>query len=161
MTKKFTSHYSGGLNTQWLNEGSMNGADALLAHPAIIGKRVVLVFTGFSGTAWAIGLSLEMYKRGSPVGMLFVRKEGDVSHGSPVHTEEKRFDNCCFVFVDDFVDSGQTLRRMDLVTANYGGIQLLCLRGRLEERADAWIGYHPTEEEVKYYSGLLGDNNAE
>jgi hypothetical protein len=76
----------------------------------------VLVYTGLSGISAATALSMEMAVRDMKFGMCYVRKPKEECHGSSLEMEliDPR-DECGTkaipIFVDDFIASGDTMRR--------------------------------------------------
>jgi hypothetical protein len=71
-----------------------------------IHKFDAIAFTGSSGAAAAFPLAM-LFK----IPMIYVRKDGENSHGSPVECNAR-----ChikkYLIVDDFVSSGETVRRI-------------------------------------------------
>lgn len=74
--------------------------------------QLVLCYTGMSGVAYATALMLELTTAGVMHKMCYIRKPDEKSHGRPVERSEWMHvdDGDTFVFVDDFIESGATLR---------------------------------------------------
>ena len=74
--------------------------------------QVVLCYTGMSGVAYATALMLELTSAGVLHKMCYIRKPDEKTHGRPVERSELLFvdDGDTYVFVDDFIESGATLR---------------------------------------------------
>jgi len=84
----------------------------LLASPIPMEHRLpIFCFSGFSGIGHSVALaSAYLGRHGPGFGMLYVRKQGEHSHGAEV---EKTLNNVAgrptvLVFVDDIVSSGDT-----------------------------------------------------
>jgi len=74
----------------------------------------ILVYRGMSGISAATAISLELYRLGIEVGMFYIRKDSEQSHGEIfTHSYEWQGqipEDACFIFVDDFVAGGTTWR---------------------------------------------------
>jgi hypothetical protein len=72
----------------------------------------VLVYRGMSGVSYGVALALEMTRRNLYIGQVYVRKnfETENSHGSGVEYRFIRDHPCFFIFVDDFICSGNTTK---------------------------------------------------
>lgn len=75
-------------------------------------KYPVLVYRGMSGISAATALSLQLHILGVEHGMVYIRKENEKSHGNDVEKEidRSKHHDFKFIFVDDFVASGETKR---------------------------------------------------
>lgn len=77
------------------------------------GAKPVLIYSGMSGTAHATAVMLSIPRKWQgDVGMMYVRKENEKSHGCRVETsnmEDHNEGNIRLILVDDFVDEGHTL----------------------------------------------------
>lgn len=78
-----------------------------------------IAFTGSSGCAIAFPLLI----KNKNLGMLYIRKAGESSHGSAIeYTAKNPVEK--YIIVDDFVDSGATVRRIvrkiNTFSANHG-----------------------------------------
>lgn len=151
-------HYSSGLRPDLLQAHATERVNDIL-------QRVpkdsipVLVFTGFSGIAFATALALEFYKLGYPIDLMLVRKPQDQSHGNPVHCSTTDFKDRIYIFVDDFISSGATFTRLNTVVSHYGGIRFVCEQDRLKLPNDAdFTGI--TANEIEYYTKILRPKNA-
>ncbi len=110
------SHYSNAFKTPRL----LKWADRMAASLAKLYEkresRPIFTYSGMSGIATATALSLAIARSNNPFcyGMMYVRKEYEQCHGSPIEYDFN-FDeyyigsNGDFVFVDDFIRSGTTL----------------------------------------------------
>jgi orotate phosphoribosyltransferase-like protein len=72
----------------------------------------ILVYRGMSGISAATAISLELYRLGIEVGMFYIRKDNEQSHGE-IFTHSYEWtaaipENPCFIFVDDFIARGTT-----------------------------------------------------
>lgn len=123
----FLGHYSFGLRPDLLQAHAEERVNELMER---LPKDCtpVLVFTGFSGIAFATALALEFHKLGKPIDMMLVRKQGEPSHGTPTHCTTADFKDRTYVFVDDFISSGATFTRLNTVVKAYGGIKFVCLQ---------------------------------
>lgn len=149
------SHYSKALKPNDLYEVAQNRAKEIVA--TVTEKDPILVFTGFSGIALATAVSIELSKLNFEFHMLMVRKEGESNHchGESIQSSISRIHkDCCFIFVDDFIDSGKTLSRMDTVVSKFGGIKYVCQNYDLDT-----INRHPrpklSAQDESYYSSLI------
>jgi hypothetical protein len=77
--------------------------------------RPCFTFRGLSGIGTATGLCFAISQLPKPFsyGMMYVRKPNEISHGDKVHVEYTNCENISrpsweFVFVDDFILSGET-----------------------------------------------------
>lgn len=77
-------------------------------------KPPLLMYSGMSGISSATALSLAVYRQcGRNIPMVYVRKDGERSHGSRVeHDYLYRDYTYTGYFVDDFIDSGDTRHRV-------------------------------------------------
>ena len=83
----------------------------------------VLVYTGLSGVSTATALAIELDKYQVKYGMAYIRKGRESSHGCDMEHTYNLW-NChdyYMVFVDDFVDMGDTTRRCYKKLANTYG----------------------------------------
>jgi uracil phosphoribosyltransferase len=73
----------------------------------------ILVYRGMSGIATATHLSVALENRDINHGMIYVRKDEERSHGSDIERRNlpAADDKYIFVFCDDFVCGGDTLRQ--------------------------------------------------
>lgn len=73
--------------------------------------RFRLLYSGMSGVATATALSIAIYNHtAKTVGMVYVRKEHEKSHGSPTENNISVYDEPpILVFVDDFICDGNTI----------------------------------------------------
>ena len=108
------SHYGIGMYpdrlSEWATPVALSLRQYLRSHP---GTFPILVFRGMSGVSTATTLSLKLFEKGIKHAKLYVRKEGEKSHGADV--EGNGFEEYLhsrhtplFVFVDDFIDQGKT-----------------------------------------------------
>lgn len=107
------THYSYGLAPALLGEWARKMAATMRNRLSRNNIIPVLCFRGMSGTTTATALSLALYAEGMEVGMMYVRKEDEDSHGAGVEVELPDVEadqRVLLIFVDDFVSSGQTFR---------------------------------------------------
>lgn len=123
------THYSWAQSASKLDMFAQIHCKNLMNHFCEKNVHVVLCYTGLSGTALCTALMMEIYKKNKKrknklnYTMMYVRKENEESHGSDI--EEGNWDETSlslyeisqkkeikFVFVDDFIDTGSTLRKM-------------------------------------------------
>lgn len=77
----------------------------------IINRKItnpVLVYSGMSGISSATAISLTLHALGYQHGMVYIRKQNEVSHGQSVEWENIGKDRT-YIFVDDFLDECKTL----------------------------------------------------
>lgn len=80
----------------------------------------VLVYRGMSGISAATALSLQLHILGIDHGMVYVRKDNEDSHGDSIEREPFNNDfTPTFIFVDDFVKSGETKAKCRKRIHNY------------------------------------------
>lgn len=108
----------------------------------------VLVYRGMSGISAATALSLQLHILGIQHGMVYVRKENEDSHGDEIEREPFENDNPTFIFVDDFISSGDTkskcLRKImvncwfpeNKTQFDYCAVQDICGIGKVFKLAD-------------------------
>lgn len=113
------THYSNVFNRDMmLNRAEQIATDIEETYPD---AKICLVYTGFSGISHATYLAQALEK--APL-QIYVRKDGEVSHGDPIEISssavldyppsqysEQNPTGLLLVFVDDFVSTGDTLRR--------------------------------------------------
>ena len=75
-------------------------------------EKALLVYTGMSGTSSATAIVTLQLLAGKKSHQVYVRKEGESSHGRTVERNHFNVDRDihCIVFVDDSVQSGKTLK---------------------------------------------------
>ena len=126
-------HYSHAQTPLALTKWSRAMAKVLTKHYNKGSVIPVFVYTGLSGiaTATALMMALSAQKDGIVFGMMYVRKDGEDSHGQKIEVnmsentnldihDIKQYDkNHEFVFVDDFICKGETLVRCALAYQNY------------------------------------------
>ena len=155
---RFLGHYSFGLRPELLQLHAENRAEELLERLPT-DTVPVLVFTGFSGIAFATALALEFRKQNKPIDMMLVRKQGEQSHGTPVHSSTFKLKNRTYVFVDDFISSGATFTRLNTAVSHYGGITLICEQDRVRTPLPSDFTTL-VNDEVEYYSNVLRPKDA-
>lgn len=154
----YLGHYSAGLRPELLQLQAENRAEELLERLPT-DTVPVLVFTGFSGIAFATALALEFHKLDKPVDMMLVRKQGEPSHGTPIHCSTSDFKDRTYVFVDDFIDSGATFTRLNTVVKAYGGIKFVCLQELVRPPKDSDFEDLNLDERT-YYQKVLRPKDA-
>ena len=154
----FLGHYSFGLRPDLLQTHAEDRATELLQRIPT-DSVPILVFTGFSGIAFATALALEFHKREKPIDMMLVRKKGEQSHGTPVHCSTSDFKDRTYIFVDDFIDSGATFTRLNAVVSHYGGISLICEQHRVRV-SSKYTFTTLNSTEFKYYGNVLRPKDA-
>jgi orotate phosphoribosyltransferase len=103
-----STHYSFGLEPTKLAKWAKDMAKSL-TQKRKPGQSYVLCYSGMSGISLATALALEYAKKDKTLGMMYVRKKGEKSHGCTVESEMRDTKkNVMFVFVDDFVSTGET-----------------------------------------------------
>jgi hypothetical protein len=110
------THYSNVQNAMILQKRSTEWAKHLIELQSEEGFYPVLVYTGMSGVGYATGLFLELYRQAPDlnVGMCYVRKEDEDSHGGNIefnlHRDEngRHLKNRKYIFVDDFICTGES-----------------------------------------------------
>jgi orotate phosphoribosyltransferase-like protein len=114
------SHYSFGQKPSDLRSLSKTTAEQLsdMFAKQLPGKVPLLVYTGMSGVSHATALSLYLEPYGNEFAMAYVRKAGEKSHGTQIEFDRVNRRNTAkdpeyvLVFVDDFVSSGATFKRV-------------------------------------------------
>lgn len=157
-----SGHYSYALNPLVLSEIAERRAKQI-KETVVTNKVPVLVFTGFSGIALATAIALELTKLKFSFHMLMVRKQGeaDQCHGDTVQCSLSRLTkDCCFIFVDDFVDSGKTLARMNTTVSKFGGIKYVCTNSDLDT-INPYTSCILSDQDQAYYSSLIIEVNVE
>lgn len=78
------------------------------------GKKVSVVFRGLSGSTIAGAMLSESDRCGVELGAFYVRKPSEESHGETIEygTPWPASETEVFLLLDDFVDSGETLKEM-------------------------------------------------
>lgn len=113
---QYNSHYSRAQQPGPLMKWSLDAAQELvLMFSAGEYKDFypVLVYTGMSGIATATALSLAIGDERLRFGMMYVRKEGEKSHGTGVETCNVETNlPIKFIFCDDFISNGDTCIRV-------------------------------------------------
>lgn len=113
-----STHYSNSMSPKLMHSSMVTAIEELLPLLKQLDAVPVFVFTGFSGISNATVLShLLSIKHDIPHYMVYVRKENERSHGSPI--EHNYFDmetvrpnaKRLIIFVDDHIDSGKTRER--------------------------------------------------
>lgn len=137
MKNNHNTHYGPGLDPR---EGRIRALMlAKLIAEKLQGVYPILCFTGMSGSTMATRLSDALAEAGIEHGMLYVRKQGEKSHGAPVEAcmddEQHRR---VFLFVDDAIGSGATRRRVMSESGHNTGSWWNCLSGwKSEEYRDS------------------------
>jgi adenine/guanine phosphoribosyltransferase-like PRPP-binding protein len=150
-----SSHYGYSLAPGLLQAAAEARAANIVSY--VTQPNPVLIFTGFSGIALATAISIELHKRDFKFEMLMVRKPGEAEqcHGRSIQSSISRVHkDCYFIFVDDFIDSGKTLARLDKVVEKFGGIKAVCTNENLKHISH-YNSYYLSTEEDEYYNSLL------
>lgn len=124
-----TTHYSFAQTPRKLYAWAKVAAHAVREEAKALKKTPVLCYCGMSGTAMATAVEMAMAFRAKEeceLGMIYVRKKGEKSHGSPVETSAGKacsFDpeTHFFIFVDDFVCHGGTFEYVERKVREYAG----------------------------------------
>ena len=101
------THYAPTQSMAKLASLASEGAQ-LLREQGLNTNETVLVYRGMSGVSFATAVGLAL--GGSSVGFAYIRKDGEDSHGFEVEYRGRVGQWKNFVFVDDFVSSGETFR---------------------------------------------------
>jgi adenine/guanine phosphoribosyltransferase-like PRPP-binding protein len=129
------THYSFGQRPELMHEWARDTAKLVRKFArSKKTKSVVLCYTGMSGISHAVALSLALYrlpKSKLEVGMVYVRKDNETSHGREVEVSEGITENDVFIFVDDFVASGSTYRNVKV------GLATVCPDAKISAMAVA------------------------
>lgn len=123
MNENYTSHYGRSLQPGKLFPWAAAMAESIRAKffAPDVPERIypILIYTGMSGvtTATAIMAHFVQEHAKARIGMMYIRKENELSHGSRVESSlsDGIFSNeqiPVFIFVDDFVDGGLTAARV-------------------------------------------------
>lgn len=107
------THYSPSQDPQRLHTWCVAAATEI--EVTIPDTPVILCYSGMSGIGMATALMMELTRRKVNVGMIYVRKEKEDSHGGRVEVENvvtDRMDKAALIFVDDFISLGGTIRRV-------------------------------------------------
>lgn len=110
--RRVGSHYSQVFNTQMMID--------LAAEKATILKTVyqqnktvpVLVYSGFSGSTFAMAISMALHNLNIPFEQMYIRKVDEKSHGQSIESSTSYLlaKHHFLVFVDDFISTGTTLK---------------------------------------------------
>ena len=111
------THYGASMTPEvlypWAKKMARSIVRKILANPKGEFILPVLVYRGMSGTTTATAIMAFIPEKHRPnVGMVYVRKENETSHGCDVeHTYNvtERNKTPVFIFCDDFIDAGATL----------------------------------------------------
>lgn len=110
-------------------------------------NKVVLCYTGMSGISHAVALSMALHrlrKSTLEVGMVYVRKEYEDSHGRKVEVSTDLEPYDLFIFVDDFIANGTTFDKVQT------GLSTVCINAKLTAVALAkHLGYCNTTNFVE------------
>lgn len=113
-----TTHYSLALSpkelTRWADKASHQLHSLYKANRNSTKAQLVLCYTGLSGIGHGTALALTLTKHypKTKINCLYVRKGSERSHGGDIECFS-RFDvQDYFVFVDDFIDAGNTVKRV-------------------------------------------------
>lgn len=144
------THYSLAQNSRSLRNWAYDAAEFIHAKYSGVENMVCFCYRGFSGVAMATALSMAYaVKYDIQLNLLYVRKFKEKSHGSPSELNfddnETRIEEC--VFVDDFIDSGETFCQVkSSVEAIVGKTDWICLCQRI------FVLYEPAfwPEELDY-----------
>jgi orotate phosphoribosyltransferase-like protein len=126
-----SSHYSLGMGSDLL-EYSISCADKL---HSLFGDQIdetALVYQGMSGISAATGIVMaQLMGYGKKSQQFYVRKNDESSHGDNIEYSSNFHKAQVFVFVDDFLSSGQTLSRcvstMKRIPCSHKSPSWLCL----------------------------------
>jgi hypothetical protein len=138
-----TTHYSSALSPSQLISWAQVAATEIMEDSKFnVGVYPVFVFSGLSGIAASTALSLELVRQESwknKFGLIYVRKDGECSHGGDIESSTvfpagyKKYGRSKFkpypIFVDDFIDTGTTLKHCHSKTY---GEDILGLRCKLK-----------------------------
>lgn len=106
------THYSFSQNPKKLNDWAEAVAERIkLANL----PNIMLCYTGMSGISSATALMLKLHEKNILVEMCYVRKPDEESHGNPVElsTTSDYCPSFTKIFVDDFIASADTFRRVE------------------------------------------------
>ena len=105
------SHYSQVFNTQTMIDLAAEKADILKTVYEQNKTIPVLVYSGFSGSTFAMAISIAMHKLKIPFEQMYIRKPDEKSHGQEVESSQLSYNakEYTLVFVDDFISLGKTL----------------------------------------------------
>lgn len=121
------THYAPSQDPVRLSEFAHRAADSLKKQ--CLGNHVVLCYRGLSGTSMATALMQTLFMHGWPVrklGMFYARKPKEDCHSMGRNYEchnlpENPSEYDCYIFVDEFICSGDTMRAVDKCLMNCGG----------------------------------------
>lgn len=123
----FSTHYSRAQRAKDLTTWAANAAASLARQFAVVDGTPVLCYSGMSGVALATALEIELYNNhpSFKFDMAYVRKVGERSHGQGVEHNIRgifRAGEHIGVFVDDMIDSGDTLRHVNGSLKKFFGV---------------------------------------
>lgn len=105
------SHYSQVFNTQTMIDLAAEKAGILKTVYEQNKTIPVLVYSGFSGSTFAMAISIAMHKLKVPFEQMYIRKPDEKSHGQEIESSQLNYNakEYILVFVDDFISLGNTL----------------------------------------------------
>lgn len=105
------SHYSQVFNTQNMIDLAAEKAEILNIVYQQNKTIPVLVYSGFSGSTFAMAISIALHKLKVPFEQMYIRKAEEVSHGQEIESSQLYYNakDYVLVFVDDFIALGKTL----------------------------------------------------
>lgn len=110
---RYDTHYSKSMSPKYMSVWGKSAAVELeRCMMADAGFRPVLVYLGMSGIAAATAIISNLEKEFCDrVGMIYVRKEREASHGCDIEVgnPDALHNNPTIVVCDDFIDSGETV----------------------------------------------------
>lgn len=121
-------HYSFGQSPELMDNWARAAAKMVRSHMRKRkSDRVVLCYTGMSGISHAVALSLALHRLKTTlnVGMVYVRKDHEDSHGRKVEVSTDLEPTDTFIFVDDFIAAGNTFRKVQ------EGLSTVCTGAKL------------------------------
>lgn len=121
----YSHHSAFALDSGLLNYAAQKAVAEINEALVSKGRKVSIVFRGLSGSTIAGAILAEASRKGVEIGAFYVRKEFEDSHGTKVEygTPWPASQTEVFVIVDDFVDSGNTIKEMyEVIAAEYPAI---------------------------------------
>jgi len=131
-SNSYNTHYGTSMNAEEMNTWAKNATKNFKKH---LRKNkdsfYILCYRGMSGISAATHLTTALTLKGVRHALLYVRKENENSHGSEVERfgmQKYNSDNDVpvYVFVDDFIDSGSTMREVFKQVQNYFNVRVDC-----------------------------------
>lgn len=150
------THYSFSQNPKKLNDWAEVVAERIkLANL----PNIMLCYTGMSGISSATALMLKLHEKKILVEMCYVRKPDEESHGNLVElsTTSDYCPSFTKIFVDDFIASADTFRRVEVQCGEE--INFLALQTESSDHnLPSWRGFGVARKYTIFYDDRIKTN---